>query len=59
MDTQLRQRSDDLKLLYKLSAELRVGSARADLTSVEQRQIKRTIEALTNAITALEQQVMA
>lgn len=56
---QWEQRQDDLKILYRLSADLRVGSSRVDLNSSEQAHIKKTIEALMNAIQAYESQVMA
>lgn len=57
--SQWEQRQEDLKLLYRLSAELRVGTSRASLSSKEQAHVKRTIEALANAISAYELQVVA
>lgn len=57
--SQWEQRQDDIRTLYRLSADLRVGSSRVGLTSSEQAHIKRTVEALMNAIQAYESQVVA
>lgn len=53
------ERTDDLKLLYRLSAELRVKASNVSISSKEQARLKNTAEALQKAIAALEAQVWA
>lgn len=53
------ERQEQVRLLYRLIAELRVSSSRNGMNASDQDRMKKTVEALSIAITLLEAQVCA
>ncbi len=53
------ERQEQIRLLYRLIAELRVSASRSGMSATDSDRMKKTVEALAIAIASLEIQVCA